>query len=48
MNDTERDRAIRAIRANVTAILILEERLMKIETWIRARLKEEADAARGC
>ncbi len=44
MNDAERDRAI---RANVTAILLLEERLMKIEAWLRARLKEEADRARG-
>ncbi len=43
MNDAEKDRAI---KANVTAILILEERLMKIEAWLRARLKEEADVAK--
>ncbi len=43
MSDAERDRAI---KANVTAILILEERLMMLEAHIRARLKEEADAAK--
>ncbi len=43
MNDAERDRAI---KANVTAVLILEERVMKIEAHIRARLKEEAERAK--
>ncbi len=41
MSDAERDRAI---KANATAVLILEERLMKLEAMVRARLKEEAEA----